>query len=184
MPEMRKVLVIGAGGGGKSILATRIAAQTGLPLIHLDALFWKPGWVETPRDEWRRIVEELVQRDAWVMDGNYGGTLDLRLAACDTVLFLDFGPIVCLWRVLKRRVQFHNESRPDAGGDCPEQLKLEFLRWIWTYRKKRRPKILQKLSAAAAQGKQVIILRDSNEVEDFLVRLARDMGKSELRRKN
>src|ERR1051326_8693301 len=93
---------------GKSVLATRIAAQTGLPLIHLDALFWKPGWVETPRDEWRRTVEELVEGDAWVMDGNYGGTLDLRLAACDTVLFLDFPPIVCLCRVLKRRVQFHN----------------------------------------------------------------------------
>ena len=94
---MRRILLIGAGGSGKSVLAARIAAQSGLPLIHLDALFWKPGWVETPRDEWKRIVEELIQRDAWVMDGNYGGTLDLRLAACDTVLFLDFPPIVCLW---------------------------------------------------------------------------------------
>jgi adenylate kinase family enzyme len=168
---MRKILLIGAGGSGKSALAARIATKTGLPLIHLDALFWKPGWVETPRDEWRRIVEELVQRDAWVMDGNYGGTLDLRLAACDTVLFLDFAPAVCVWRVLKRRVQFHNKSRPDAGSDCPERLNWEFLRWIWTYRKKRRPKILHKLSLAAAQGKQVIVLRDSKALESFVAQL-------------
>ncbi|HEX8897819.1 MAG TPA: DNA topology modulation protein [Chthoniobacterales bacterium] len=169
---MRKILLIGAGGSGKSVLAARIAAQTDLPLIHLDALFWKPGWVETPRDEWRRMVGELVQRDAWVMDGNYGGTLDLRLAACDTVLFLDFAPLVCCWRVLKRRGQFHNKSRPDAGSDCPERLDLEFLRWIWTYRKKRRPKILKKLSAAAARGKQVIVLRNAKGVENFVAQLA------------
>lgn len=171
MQEMRKILVIGAGGSGKSVLAARIAAWTGLPLIHLDAVFWKPGWAETPRDEWRRIVERLVQRDAWVMDGNYGGTLALRLAACDTVLFLDFQPLLCLWRVLKRRVRFHNKSRPDAGSDCPERLNWEFLRWIWTYRRKRRPKVLEKLSAAAAEGKQVIVLRDSNAVGDFLAQL-------------
>jgi adenylate kinase family enzyme len=171
---MRKILLIGAGGSGKSVLAARIAAQTGLPLIHLDALFWRPGWVEIPRDEWMRIVGEIVQRDAWVMDGNYGGTLDLRLAACDTVLFLDFPPIMCLWRVLKRRVQFHNKPRPDAGSDCPERLNREFLRWIWTYRKKRRPKILEKLSLAAAEGKRVVILRDSKAVEDFMAQLARD----------
>jgi adenylate kinase family enzyme len=168
---MRKILLIGAGGSGKSVLATRIAARTGLPLFHLDALFWKPGWVETPREEWRRVVEELVQRDAWIMDGNYGGTLDLRLAACDTVLFLDFPPLVCLWRILKRRVQFHNKSRPDAGCDCPERLNWEFLRWIWTYRRKRRPKILEKLSAAAAQGKQVIVLRVPKAVENFVVQV-------------
>src|SRR5947208_537275 len=111
---------------------------------------------------------KLVQRDVWVMDGNYGGTLDLRLAACDTVLFLDLPPLVCCWRVLKRRVQFHNTSRPDAGNDCPERLNWEFLCWVWTYRKTRRPKILEKLSAAAAQGKRVIILDNSKTVEDFM----------------
>jgi len=168
---MRKILLIGAGGSCKSVLAGRIAAQTGLPLIHLDALFWKPGWVETPRDEWKQIVEELVRGDAWVMDGNYGGTLDLRLAACDTVVFLDFPPVISIWRVLKRRVQFRNNPRPDAGRDCPEHLNWEFLRWIWTYRKKRRPKILEKLSVAEAKGKQVIVLRDNKELEDFVVLL-------------
>ena len=93
---MRRVLLIGSGGAGKSTLARRIAARTGLPLIHLDALYWKPGWVETPAAPWRETVAGLLQRDTWVMDGNYGGTLDLRLAACDTAIFLDLPPRICL----------------------------------------------------------------------------------------
>ena len=86
---MRRVLVIGSGGAGKSTFAARLAARTGLPLIHLDACFWRSGWDPTPPDEWARRVADLMSRQEWVMDGNYGGTLDARLAACDTVIFLD-----------------------------------------------------------------------------------------------
>src|SRR5436190_13248287 len=118
MEKMRRRLLIGAGGSGKSALATRIAAQTGLPLIHLDYLFWKPGWVETPRDEWRRIVQKLVQRDVWVMDGNYGGTLDLRLAACDTVLFLDLPAA----RVLLARAQTAGAIPQHVSAGCRQRL--------------------------------------------------------------
>src|SRR2546423_13684589 len=128
---MCKILLIGAGGSGKSVLAARIAAQTGLPLIHLDAVFWKPGWVQTPRDEWKRIVEELVRRDAWVMDGNYGGTLDLRLAACDTVLFLDVPPIVCLWRGLKRRAPFLHKTPPGRRPGCSRRHQSGDFVGVW-----------------------------------------------------
>ncbi|PYI91788.1 MAG: AAA family ATPase [Verrucomicrobia bacterium] len=168
---MQKILLIGSGGSGKSTLAARIAARTGLPLIHLDALFWKPGWKETPREEWKQIVVELLQRDSWVMDGNYGGTLDVRLAACDGVVFLDFPPAVCLWRLLKRRVQFHYRARPDMPTGCAERLSWSFLRWIWSYRRDRRPRILQKLATVATQGKQVHVLGSSAAVEAFLTQL-------------
>jgi adenylate kinase family enzyme len=168
---MRKILLIGSGGSGKSTLAGRIAARTGLLLIHLDALFWKPGWQETPREEWKEIVVELLQRDSWVMDGNYGGTLDMRLAACDGVVFLDFPATVCLWRLLKRRLQFHRKSRPDMPAGCPERLSWSFLRWIWSYGRDRRPRILQKLATVAAQGKQVHILDSSTAVEAFIAQL-------------
>ena len=96
--------------------------------------------------------------------------------ACDTVVFLDFPPLLCLWRVLERRVQFYNKSRPGAGADCPERLNWEFLRWIWSYRRKRRPKILEKLSAAESKGKQVIVLSESKALENFAAQTARDMG--------
>lgn len=71
---MRRVLVIGCGGAGKSTLARQLGEATGLPVIHLDAHYWRPGWVETPKETWRAAVDELIAADAWIMDGNYSGT--------------------------------------------------------------------------------------------------------------
>lgn len=86
--KMRKVLVIGSGGAGKTTFAKRLSKILNIEVIHLDALYWNPGWVETPELEWRKIVEGLIVRDSWIMDGNYSGTLDLRIKACDTVIIL------------------------------------------------------------------------------------------------
>src|SRR5207249_2305827 len=74
--SMNRVLVIGTGGTGKTTLARRLAERTGLPLIHLDLLYWRPGWQPTPNDEWRQTVERLITAEKWIIDGNYGGTLD------------------------------------------------------------------------------------------------------------
>jgi adenylate kinase family enzyme len=167
---MRKVLVIGPGGTGKTTLATRIGEQTGLPVLHLDALYWKAGWKETPGDAWVQTVEVLIRQDAWIIDGNYGGTLDLRLAACDTVIYLDLPRFRCLWRVLKRRVHFHGKTRPDMAAECPERLTWAFLKWIWNYPHERRPSILQKLKTLS-QKKNVHILDSRHNVEQFLARL-------------
>lgn len=168
---MRRILLIGCGGAGKSTLARRIAARTGLPLIHLDALYWKHGWLETQSAEWRETVTELLQRNAWVMDGNYGGTLDLRIAACDSVIFLDLPPTVCLWRVIRRRLRYRGESRPDMTPGCLERLDLGFLLWIAFYRMRRRRAVLTKLAAAANNGKHAISLDSNAAVEAFVAAL-------------
>jgi len=169
---MRRVLVIGPGGSGKSTLATSIGERTGLPVVHLDALYWRPGWVPTPREEWTAAVAELVARDAWVMDGNYSGTLDLRLRACDTVVFLDVPRLVCLWRILRRRLRFRGTSRPDVAEGCPERLTWEFVWWVWTYPRRRRPRVLQQLRAAEREGRvRVVVLRSAEEAERFVARL-------------
>ncbi|MEO8671073.1 MAG: hypothetical protein ABI411_07140 [Tahibacter sp.] len=167
---MRKVLLIGCGGAGKSTLARRIAARTGLPLIHLDQCFWRPGWIETPRDVWSQTVAELIRNDAWVMDGNYGGSLDVRLAACDIVIFLDVSPFRCFWRLVRRRVRFHGKSRPDISPGCSERLDLKFLAWILAYRRTSRPAVMEKLNVAAERGKRVWILNSPSAVEDFMRR--------------
>jgi adenylate kinase family enzyme len=164
---MRRILVIGSGGAGKSTFARRLGAALGLEVIHLDALYWQAGWVEPPKEVWRGRVEELLQREAWVMDGNYGGTLELRLAACDMVVFLDLPRVVCLWRVLKRAVKYRKGGRPDMAPGCPEQLSADFLRWIWNYPARSRPKVL-KLLAAYGAGRRVIRLRSRAEAEEFL----------------
>lgn len=104
MPQ--RIILIGSGGSGKSTLARQIGAVLSLPVIHLDALFWQPGWVETPRPEWEALQRELVARDRWVIDGNYGHTLDIRLAAADTVIFMDMPRLVCAWGAIKRRIMY------------------------------------------------------------------------------
>ena len=168
---MRRILVIGSGGAGKSTLATELGARLGLPVVHLDALYWHAGWVETPAAEWRAVVTELVTRDAWVMDGNYGGTLDLRLPACDTVVLLDLPRVVCLWRVLRRWLRYAGRTRPDMAPGCPEQLTWEFVRWVaWDYPLRRRPAMRRRL-ADVAPGTQVIVLRSAGEVRMFVAGL-------------
>src|SRR5437773_11076868 len=164
---MKRVLVIGPGGAGKSTFARRLAERTGLPLIHLDRLYWRRGWQPTPEEEWRAKVQEIARGETWIMDGNYGGTLDLRLEACDTVVFLDVSRIVCLWRVLKRQVRHFRQARPELPPSCRERLSWAFLMWIWTYPSRRRGDVLRRL-AAVAQRKRVVILRSSPAIDTFL----------------
>lgn len=164
---MKKVLVIGSGGAGKSTCAIRLGQRLNIEVIHLDSLYWQPGWVELPKDVWRETVAELLRRDAWIMDGNYSGTLELRLAACDTVIFLDFARTVCLWRILRRRLMYWRGVRPDMAADCPERVTLEFVRWVWNYPRRARPKVLALLQAHA-RDKRIIRLRSQTEVEKFL----------------
>ena len=130
-----------------------------------NAIYWKPGWFETPKDEWTQIVENLLAGERWVMDGNYGGTLEQRLASCDTVVFLDLPRSVCLWRAAVRRVRFRRKSRPDMREGCPERLTWDFVRWIWEYPLERRPKILQRLSALDAR-RQVVVFGQQPKSRD------------------
>jgi len=170
---MKRVLVIGSGGAGKSTLARRLGEELGLPVIHLDRAYWRAGWVEPSKDEWRRMVEEMCAGDSWVMDGNYSGTLDVRLAACDAVVFLDLPRTVCLFRVVRRAWRYRGASRPDMGEGCREQLNkdfLTFLLWVWDYPRRSRPKVLERLRALS-EGKQIYILRSSAEAEEFLDRV-------------
>lgn len=164
---MKRILVIGSGGSGKTTVARRLAQRTGLPLIHLDAFYWRPGWRPTPPDDWRTKVQAFISRDAWIIDGNYGGTLDARLEACDTVVFLDLPRLVCLWRVLRRQVRHLGKVRPELPPGCRERLNWEFLAWIWTYPSRGRGDVLGRL-AALDQSKRVVILRSSAAIEEFL----------------
>ena len=164
---MKRVLVIGSGGTGKTTVAQRLARRTGLPLIHLDLFYWRPGWQPTPSEEWREAVRRLVAGERWIIDGNYGGTLDLRLAACDTVVFLDLPRVLCLWRVLVRQLRYVGRVRPELPSGCRERLSWAFLVWIWTYPLRRRGSILTRLHALD-KGKRVVILRTAREIEDFI----------------
>jgi adenylate kinase family enzyme len=166
---VKRVMLIGSGGAGKSTLARALGARLGIRVIHLDAYFWQPGWVPTPREAWLELQRELMHAETWIMDGNYGGTMDARLALADTVIFLDLPRLTCISRALLRRVQYHGRSRPDMNPGCPEQIDLEFLRWIWDFPRIKRPGILKKLEAARRAGTRVIHLRSTRDVNRFLL---------------
>ncbi len=100
-PTPSRVLVIGSGGAGKTTLVTAIADRLGLPVVHLDQEFWRPGWEPTDIPRWRTRVTELVAADRWVLDGNYGGSLDLRLPRTELIVFLDLPRRVTIPRVLR-----------------------------------------------------------------------------------
>ena len=159
--------MIGSGGAGKTTFAKELGARLNIEVIHLDSIYWNPGWVETPKAEWLKTVEGILKRDSWIMDGNYSGTLDVRLQACDTVVFLDISRLICVWRVFKRLLKYRKRSRPDMAEGCHERLDVKFLAWIWGYHKRTKPKIM-KMLREHSESKNVIRLRSPIEVEEFL----------------
>ncbi|MCM3741305.1 DNA topology modulation protein [Oceanobacillus luteolus] len=164
---MKKVAIIGSGGAGKSTLARQLSEKIGIPVYHLDAILWKPNWVMTSKTEQRMIQNELITRESWIIDGNYGSTLDIRLNAADTIIYLDLPRTVCLYRAIKRRFQYRNRTRPDMAADCKEKLDMEFLKWIWNYPKVKRPAILAMLKELSNE-KNVIILSSRKEIKRFI----------------
>ncbi len=162
-----RILVIGCSGAGKSTLARRLAGKLGLPLIHLDAAYWLPGWQEPPRDVWRRTVADLVAADQWVMDGNYSGTFDLRMPRADMVVFLDLPRLVCLRGILWRPLRYWGKQRPDMGPGCIERYDWPFVQYVWGFRDTQRPKILQAIKTLGETA-ELVHLRSRAEVKAFL----------------
>jgi adenylate kinase family enzyme len=167
---MQRVLVIGIPGAGKSTFARALADKTGLPLIHLDKEFWRPGWTVTPRSQWWPRVSELAAGERWLIEGNYASSLHLRLPRADTVLWFDYPTVKCLRRVLWRVASCHGQVRPDMAPGCPERLDGEFLRYVWRFNRVERPKILAALTEHGRHLEPVVFRRD-REVVEFLGRL-------------
>ncbi|MEK4251813.1 DNA topology modulation protein [Paenibacillus sp. FSL W7-1287] len=169
---MKKVMLIGPGGSGKSTLSRKLGLLLHLPVYHLDALHWKPGWVPTPDDEWDDLQKELIKRDEWIIDGNYGRTIDIRLSEADTIIFFDYPRVIPIYRVIKRRIKYHGKTRPDLHEGCPERISLEFLKWIWNYKRDKRPGILERLEKVK-DDKRIIVLRNQAEVYRLIEEIKR-----------
>lgn len=167
---MKKVVLIGSSGSGKSTLATQLGDKIKIKVYHLDILFWKPNWVGVSKDEQRKVQNNLVKKEEWIIDGNYGGTMDIRLNAADTVIFLDMHRTICVYRAFKRMMQYRRKARPDMAEGCEERFDFDFLKWIWSYPKTKRPEILKRLEQIT-EDKQIIILKSPNEVKNFLERI-------------
>jgi adenylate kinase family enzyme len=166
----KRILVIGSSGAGKSTLAARIAHATSLPLIHLDHVYWLPGWREPSKAAWRETVARLCAGDAWVMDGNYSGTFDIRMPHAEMIVFLDIGRFTCLAGVIWRVLANWGRSRPDMGPDCPERFDMSFMRYIWDFPAKNRPRILAAIATLGAHA-EIVHVRSRREIDGVLARL-------------
>ena len=170
---MQRVLVIGCAGSGKSTLARRLAAERGLPLIDLDRHYWRPGWVATPKHDWLARVAELSAGPRWVMDGNYGSSLHIRLPRADTVLWLDYPRLRCLRRALARTLKRYGRQRDGGPEGCPERLNMEFLRYIWGFPERHRPKLVAALEEFGSHAR-LFTLKTDRDAERLLAKLRTD----------
>lgn len=167
---MQRVMVIGCGGAGKSTFSKRLNQLIGLELIHLDQHYWQADWVETEASMWKKKVEELASKPSWIMDGNYGSTMDLRLKKADTVVYLDYSTLSCLWRITKRIIKYRGTVRPDMTEDCRERFDLEFYLYVATYNLLRRKKHYRQIEENK-RGKQIFVLKKDKQQEQFFEKL-------------
>ena len=167
---MRRIAVIGCSGAGKSTFARHLGAALGRPVIHLDYLYWQPGWKKPDRPQWIERNRELVAQEEWIIDGNYGSTLDIRLEAADTVVYLDAPRWRCVWGFLYRC--YFDRGHPDLPTGCPEPLlprkdMRDHIRYLWNYPNDQRPRTLEKLKRLR-QNKRVVLLKSRRDADRFL----------------
>ena len=166
---MERIMIIGCGGSGKSTLARQLGEKLNLPVVHLDKLFWHPGWVESTKDEIDKKIMEAIAEPRWIMDGNYNRTISQRMKRCDTVIYLDFSRFACLMGVAKRVITTYGQVRPDMAEGCPERFDWEFLQWVWNFNKNKRERYYKMLNEA--EGIEKIVLKNRRAVRRFLEQL-------------
>lgn len=164
-----RVVVLGCAGSGKSTLTRRLGVLLQLPVVHLDRLFWLPGWKEMEKAAFDALVQTEASREDWIIDGNYNRTLPFRLEKADMVIYLDLPRGSCLWNVLWRAISHRGQNRPDMAPGCTEKVDWEFLTWIWNFNCTHREKILELLRTS---GKPYIVLRSRKETARFLDKVA------------
>jgi adenylate kinase family enzyme len=140
---MERILVMGSSGSGKSTFVKRLSALTGLPTVSLDALFWKPGWVEADATEFAQRVNDAARQPRWIMDGDFiSHAGELRRSLADAVIWFDLPSRTCMRGIIVRIATTYGRVRPEMAPGCPERIDIEFLRYVWTYRRLRRSKLL------------------------------------------
>lgn len=175
---MTRVAIIGNAGGGKSTMARRLGTACGLPYHALDLIQWRPGWLPVSQDEYDARHDAILGGARWIVDG-FGdlASIDRRMAAADTIVFVDHPLPAHLWWVTKRQIHSLFLGRPDGPPGCPMWRKtIPLYRMIWRIHRELRPLLLDKIAAAAEAGKVIHHLRSPRDLAAFEFQYARAGG--------
>ena len=175
-----RALVLGCSGAGKSTFARKLGTITGLPVVHLDQMFWAPGWELVAQRDYRRNLKAVLAGEYWIIDGNNTSTLGLRLARADMVFWLTHGRWRCLGRVGWRVLTGYGRVRPDMAAGCPEKLDTEFLRYIWGFHAKY-PPLMEATLAQYGFQQRTVRLGSDVETHDLLAQIALHWGHEHVR---
>lgn len=167
---MERVAVIGRSGGGKSTLSRRLGERLGMPVIHLDVLFWRPGWVESEPGPFRERVAAATAADRWITDGNFLSNADLYFTAADAIVWVDQPRLLCVRRALLRVLRERGRRRADMAEGCDEKFDLAFLAYIWNWDRLTRPRVEAAL-ARHAPNTPLFRLTSDAAIADFLAGL-------------
>ena len=164
---MKRIVIIGCGGAGKSTLARKLGEIMELPVVHLDQIFWSPGnWQHLGKEEFDARLLAEMEKESWILDGNYNRTMAMRLDRCDTVIYLDYNRFVCIAGWLRRVITNWGKARADMAPGCKEWFDPEFFQWLWTFNRNYRQKYHAMLSDL--QHKQVYIFHNRRQLKRFL----------------
>jgi len=167
-----RVVIVGNCGAGKSTLSRALAPLLGLPLVHLDRIYWLAGWQPRSEQEWISILERELDKERWILEGNYLSTLDLRLAQSQVAIWLHTTTWFSLFRIFRRVVTTFGKVRPDSAPGCPEQWDWEFMQYVWRFNRDHTPKIAEQLENLSTPG-TVIKLNGARQVKALLAALSR-----------
>ena len=163
---MRKVIVIGCPGSGKSTFSKELHKATGLPLYHLDMMYWASDGTNVPRDIFRERLRETLDKEAWIIDGNYQSTMEMRVQLCDTVFFLDYPTEICIEGVRSRK----GKERSDVPCKMPEDEDDKFIGFINSYNSESRPAVLELLRKYSQ--KNIAVFKDRAEADRYLSQIS------------
>lgn len=169
---MKKILVIGNSGSGKTTFAKTLAEKTNFPLIHLDKLFWCGNWEHVTREEFDNFLQIELEKEKWIIDGDFSRTMNHRFQYADTVFYLDFSTFACLWGATVRVFKSFGKTRDDMGGNCPEYFdkqKISLYKSIIFYNKVRRKECYHLISQFT--NKNIIIFKNRRQVKKYIKNL-------------